>query len=203
MQSQPRQSCAAKLLDVRGYVIAARNGMQNAEPSTALFMIVVFGIIALVLTPIYLTFDLGSTWAFTTGVRDAATPAIGDTVALVERTLNITLGGILTGAIFTGFTLLPSLFELAFPTIAHPLLSIVLWISIVFDYITDWGKAWNLVGTWVENPVGRFLICVPLCAFLSVFVQALLVISLTVIIFGLIALVSGGKRQAEAIIIRQ
>jgi hypothetical protein len=203
MEHEPRPSCTARMLDIRTYVIAARNTMRHADPAAIMFMILVFGIIALVLTPIWLTFDLGSTWQFTTGLRVAATPAIGTTVATVEAALNITVGAVLTGAIFTGFTLLPSLFELAFPTVQHPLLSLVLLISIVFDYITDWSKAWELVGTWTANQTVRFLITVPLCAFFSTGVQALLVVCLTVVIYGVIALIRGDRTLAEAIIVRQ
>jgi hypothetical protein len=201
--AEPRPSCVARLLDVRSYVISARQSMRHADPASALFMIAVFGLISLVLTPIYLTFDLSSTWTFTTSLRDAATPAISGITAQAEGILQMSVGALLTGAILTSFTLLPSLFELAFPTIAHPLLSLILWGSIVFDFITDWGKTWDLVGTWTANPALRFIITAPLCMFFSVFVQALLVISITVIIFGVITLIGGGRRQAETIILQQ
>ncbi|MBX0326956.1 hypothetical protein K2Z83_04575 [Oscillochloris sp. ZM17-4] len=197
------RSCVARLLDIRYFVLAARNSMRHAEPASALFMLFVFGLIALLLAPVYITFDLNSTWTFTTGLRTAAEPAISQMSAQTESLLQLSVGALLSGIILTSFTLLPSLFELAFPTVAHPLLSLILWLSIIFDYITDWQKSWDLVGTWVDNPTVRFLITVPLCAFFSIFVQALLVISITVVIFAVITLVSGGKRQAEAVIIRQ
>lgn len=203
MTAERRPSCVARLLDVRSYVIAARQSMRHAEPAAALFMIAVFGLISLVLTPIYLTFDLSSTWTFTTGLRDATSPAIIGMTSQAEGILHMSIGALLTGIILTSFTLLPSLFELAFPTVTHPLLSLILWGSITFDFITDWSKTWDLVGTWITHPAMRFLISVPLCAFFSVLVQALLVICLTVVIFGVITLVSGGRRQAEAIIIQQ
>ncbi len=203
MTAERRPSCVARLLDVRSYVIAARQSMRHAEPAAALFMIAVFGLISLVLTPIYLTFDLSSTWTFTTGLRDATSPAIIGMTSQAEGILHMSIGALLTGIILTSFTLLPSLFELAFPTVTHPLLSLILWGSITFDFITDWGKTWDLVGTWITHPAMRFLISVPLCGFFSVLVQALLVICLTVVIFGVITLVSGGRRQAEAIIIQQ
>jgi len=203
MTAERRPSCVARLLDVRSYVIAARQSMRHAEPAAALFMIAVFGLISLVLTPIYLTFDLSSTWTFTTGLRDATSPAIIGMTSQAEGILHMSIGALLTGIILTSFTLLPSLFELAFPTVTHPLLSLILWGSITFDFITDWSKTWDLVGTWITHPAMRFLISVPLCAFFSVLVQALLVICLTVVIFGVITLVSGGRRQTEAIIIQQ
>jgi hypothetical protein len=203
MQAENRQSCVARLLDVRSYVLAARQSMRHAEPASALFMMAVFGLIAAVLTPIYFTFDLSSTWTFTTGLRTAAAPAVNDMTAHAETLLQISIGATLAGIVFTGFTLLPSLFELAFPTVGHPLLSLVLWLSITFDYVTDWQKTWDLVGTWTGNSVVRFLITAPLCFFFSVFVQALLIICLTVVIFGVLALVGGSARRIEAIIMQQ
>lgn len=198
---EERQSCAARLLDVRGYVIAARGAMIRADAVGALFMIVVFGLVALVLTPIYLTFDLGSTWAFTSGLRDAARPAVEQVAGQAEGWLQMSVGALLVGIILTSFTLLPTLFELAFPTINHPLLSIVLWVSIIFDYITDFPKTWDLVATWTDNRALQFLISVPFCAFLSVGVQALLVVCVTVILFGLVRLVAGGRRQVETVVV--
>jgi hypothetical protein len=203
MQSEPRPSCAARLLDIRTYVIAARRAMLNADPGAAVFMIAVFGLIALCLLPLYLTFDLGSTWTFTTGLRDAAAPAINDVAAQVAGWLQMSIGTVLAGVILTSFTMLPSLFELAFPSVQHPLLSLVLLVSIVFDYVTDWGKTWALVGTWTDNPVIHFVGTVFLCAFFSVGVQAVLVCCITVIIFGIISLVSGSKRQVEAVVLQR
>ncbi|MBX0331173.1 hypothetical protein K2Z83_26340 [Oscillochloris sp. ZM17-4] len=203
MQAENRPSCAARLLDVRTYVLAARRAMMNAEPAAALFMVFTFGLIALCLTPLFLTFDLGSTWAFTTGLRDAAAPAINDMAAQAAGVLQMSIGAALAGVILTSFTLLPSLFELAFPSVSHPLLSLMLWGSIIFDYVTDWGKTWDLVGTWTTNPAIHFVGTVFLCAFFSVGVQAVLVCCATVVIFGLVALVGGGRRRAEAVILQQ
>lgn len=196
-------SCTARLLDVRTYVLAARRTTQNAEPASALFMIFTFGLIALCLAPLYLTFDLGSTWTFTTGLRDAAAPAINDVAAQAEGWLQLSIGAALAGLILTSFTLLPSLFELAFPAVAHPLLTLILWASIIFDYVTDWGKSWELVGTWTNNPAAHFIGTVAACAFFSVGVQAVLVCCVTVVLFGLLALVRGGGRHAEAVVINQ
>jgi hypothetical protein len=201
MEHASRQSCAARLLDIRSYVLAARRSMLNAEPAAALFMVFVYGIIALVLLPIYLTFDLGSTWTFTAGLRDAAAPAVNDVANQAESWMQISIGAALAGVILTSFTLLPSLFELAFPAVQHPLLSLALWASIIFDYVTDWGKTWGLVATWTDNPFLRFVGTMGMCAFFSIGVQAVLVCCVTVIVFGLFALVSGGRRTVEAVVI--
>lgn len=200
---EPRQSCFARMLDVRTYVLAARAALAQADAATALFMIAVFGLIALVLLPIYLTFDLSSTWAFTTGLRAAAEPVVVDVAWQVEGFLNLSVGALLAGVIFTGFTLLPSLFELGFPTVSHPLLNLLLLASIVFDYVTDWSKSWELTSSWTDNPTIQFLYTIGVCAFVSVGVQAVLVCCATVVIFGLITIVRGGARRAEAIVISQ
>jgi hypothetical protein len=201
METQPRQSCAARMLDIRSYVIAARRSMAGAEPAAALFMIATFGLIALVLTPMWVSFDLLSTWDFTTGLRLASEDAIYDAASYAEGMLRMSVGSLLVGIIFTGFTLLPSLFELAFPTVSHPLLNLILWASIVFDYITDWGKAAGVADNWTNNPALAFVYTALFCAFVSVFIQALLVLCITVVIFGLLTLIQGGSRQAQAVVI--
>jgi hypothetical protein len=200
-QSTP--SCAARLLDIRTYVLAARRSMLNAEPAAALFMMLTFGLIALCLLPLWLTFDLGSTWDFTTGLRDAAAPAVAQMTAQADSWLQLSIGAALAGLILTSFTLLPSLFELAFPSVQHPLLSLVLLVSIVFDFITDWSKASELVATWTSNPILHFLFTAGACAFFSVGAQALLIVCLTVMIFGVLALLRGGGRKVEAVVINQ
>jgi hypothetical protein len=201
--AQPRQSCFARLLDVRSYVMAARGSMSQAEPASALFMVAVFGLIALVLTPIYISFDLMSTWDFTTGLRQVSEGVVFDMSARAEGFLSLSVGALLTGVIFTGFTLLPSLFELAFPTVNHPLLNLLLLASIVFDYVTDWGKAAELAGGWSDNPTIAFFYTMLVCAFVSIFVQALLVCCLTVVIFGIMAIARGGARQVQAVVLEQ
>ena len=199
--NEPRPS--ARMLDTRSYVVAARRAMLTADATTALYMIATFGLIALLLTPLYLSYDLGSTWAFTTGLRAASTEAVGTVTGQIDGFLGLSVGALLAGVILTSFTFLPSLFELAFPAVTHPLLNLVLTVSIVFDYITDWGKTWDLVGTWIENPAWHFIVTMGACAFFSVGVQAVLACCITVIVFGLITLVRGGTRKAEAVIVNQ
>ena len=198
--NEPRPSCFARMLDTRSYVVAARRAMLTADATTALYMIATFGLIALLLTPLYLSYDLGSTWAFTTALRDGAAPAVGDMTRQLDGWLSVSVGAALAGVILTSFTLLPSLFELAFPAVTHPLLNLVLTVSIVFDYITDWGKTWDLTAQWCENPTVHFFAAMVLTGFFSVGVQAVLVCSLTVVIFGVLNLMRGGARQAQTVI---
>jgi hypothetical protein len=196
-----QQSCFTRLLDVRSYVLAARAACARLDPAPALFMVVVFGLITLALTPIWVVFDLASTWEFTTGLRTAAAPVIYEMSGRAESVLDLPVGALLTGIIFTGFTLLPSLFELAFPTVRHPLLNLVLLASIVFDYVTDWGKAAALAATWTANRALEVVYAAAFCLFVSVGVQAILVCCITVIIFGVLALLRGGARSVRAVVI--
>lgn len=198
--SQERQSCFARMLDVRSYVIAARGALRQASSTNAFFMVVVFGFIALLLTPLWVVYDLSSTWHFTTGLRDAAAPAITQTGVQIDTMLNMTIGSVLAGVLLTSFTLLPSLFEIAFPSVSHPLLNLILLTSIVFDYVTDWGKSWELTANWTDNAVMHFLYTVITCAFVSVGVQAILVCCIIVVIFGILTLVQGGSRRAQVVI---
>lgn len=198
---ESRASCFARLLDVRSYVMAARATMARAESASALFMIAAFGLIGALLLPIWISFDLGSTWSFTTGLRDTAAPVVNEMGYAVDGFLNLSIGAAMAGVILTSFTLMPSLFEIAFPTVNHPLLNLLLLCSIVFDYVTDWGKSADLVSTWSDNAAIRFLYTIVVCAFVSVFVQAVLVCCLTVIVFGVMALLRGGTKQARALIV--
>lgn len=201
MEREPRSSCFARMLDVRSYVLAARRSMIAAEPAAALFMIAAFGLIALVLTPIWISFDLLSTWDFTTGLRLASEGVIYDAGGYADAVLGMSVGAMLVGIVFTGFTLLPSLFEVAFPTVSHPLLNVILLMSITFDFVTDWAKAATVTATWTDNPVLGFVATALFCAFVSVGVQAILVLCVTVVIFGCLALVRGPMRQARAVVI--
>lgn len=197
--NEPRPSCFARMLDIRSYVLAARRSMAGAAPASTVFMVAVFGLIALCLLPLWIAFDLTSTWAFTTGLRDASAEAVSTVTGQLDGFLGLSVGALLAGVILTSFTLLPSLFELAFPAVTHPLLNLVLTVSIVFDYITDWGKTWDLTAQWCENPTVHFFAAMVLTGFFSVGVQAVLVCCLTVVIFGVLNLMGGGARQAVII----
>jgi len=195
-----RQSCFARMLDVRGFVIAARGATLRAEPAALILMIAVFGFISLLLAPFWFAFDLNSTWEFTTSLRDASASTINEVAGQVDSALNITLGALIAGVLLTGYTLLPSLFELAFPTVQHPLLNILLVAAIIFDYVTDWPKSWATTGQWggAENPIAHVLYAVLFCLFVSVGVQAVLVICLTIVLFSLLGLARGGRGSGRA-----
>lgn len=201
MEPTNRPSCFARLLDVRSYVLAARGAAGNAEPPAALAMLIVFSLICLALLPLWISFDLLSTWEFTTALRDTSADAVNDLAARAEGLLDLPVAALLSGVVFTSFTLLPTLFELAFPTVNHPLLNLILTVSIVFDYVTDWGKASELAARWVENPTLAFLATMGLTAFFSVLVQAVLVCCVTVVAYSALALLRGGARQVRGVII--
>lgn len=198
---ESKQSCMARLLDVRAFIVAARRATANADPGALIGMIVVFGIIALCLLPVWMAFDLASTWEFTTAIRDGAQPVIEGALSS-NSWIDISLGQMIAGIVLTSFTLLPTLFELAFPTVSHPLLSGALWISIIYDFTTDWGKAWEVTAAWAgESGIAHFLYALAFCWFSSLLCQALLVISLTVVVFGVVGLMRGGRSGRRTMVV--
>lgn len=204
MEKIQQQSCLSKMIDVRGMIVAARRAMVGADNSTALAMMAVFLLVLFVLVPIWITFDLHSTWAFTTSIRDSASPIIDYARSDAQNLMGLTVGGALIGLVLTSFTLLPSLFEIAFPTVNHPLVNAVLSASILFDYVTDWPRAWEVTSQWSSNPPVHFAYCVFFNLFMSVGVQALIVISLTVMVFGAITIIRGPMKQtAQPVIVDQ
>ena len=204
MEQIQRQSCLSKMLDVRGMIVAARRAMMGADNSTALAMMAVFLLVLFVLLPIWITFDLNSTWAFTTTLRNSASPIIDYATSDAQNILGLTVGGALIGLVLTSFTLLPSLFEIAFPTVNHPLVNAVLSASILFDYVTDWPRAWEVTAQWANNPPTHFIYCVFFNLFMSVGVQALIVVCLTVVVFGVLTIIRGPiKQTAQPVIVDQ
>lgn len=197
------RSCFARLLDIRSYIIAVRAAFSDRTVDTgpALAIVALFGLISLCLLPLWISYDLVSTWAFTTTLRDGAAPVVVEATTAVDSLLGMTVGALLAGIILTSFTLLPSLFELAFPTVSHPLLNAILLTSIVFDYVTDYGKAWETTAAWTTNPAAHTIYAAAFCLFVSVGVQALLVLSITAVIYGLLAALRGPTRTVRAQII--
>lgn len=197
------RSCFARMLDLRGMIIAARQGMAGADNSTALAMLAVFSIIFCALLPVWIAFDLSSTWEFTTTIREGATPVVERMAPEAQNILGMSLGALLVGLVLTSFTLLPSLFELAFPSINHPLLNTILHASILFDYITDWPKAWAATEGWAVNPPVRFVYTIIFTLFMSIGIQALLVFCLTVMTFGVLTIVRGPLPMKPMVIDQQ
>jgi hypothetical protein len=192
------------MLDVRGYVLAARRATQGAPVSVLLALIAAFGIISLCLLPLWIAFDLASTWEFTTSTREAAAPVVSDLATQAQGILGMSIASALAGFVLTSFTLLPSLFELAFPSVQHPVLMGILYFAIVFDYVTDFPKAWEVTGASAiaANPIGHLVAAAVFSLFVSVMVQALLVICLTVVITAIWNLVAGATaRRSNATVI--
>lgn len=195
-----RQSCMSRMLDIRGMIVAVRRSMAGADNSTCLAMILIFSLIFLCLLPVYITFDLMSTWDFTTTIREGAAPVVDQMTPQAQSLLGLTVGDLLIGVILTSFTLLPTLFELAFPSIDHPIVNMAIHWSLTFDYISDWPRSWQTTASWSDNPPVRFIYTVLFNLFVSVGVQALLVICITVIVFGVIGILRGGHARGPVII---
>jgi hypothetical protein len=178
-------------------------------------MIIVFAIIGLCLAPVWTSYDLASTWSWATVVKEGSAAHIGAIGDYVDTKapqgamfLDMTMGQAITGLIVLGITLLPTLFELGFPSIRHPLLMLLLSGAILFDYITDFGSSWAATSGWAgsDNSFIHFLwTALVFNPFVSVGVQALLVVCVTVVVFGFVRLVRGasGPVLGDAMIIRQ
>ncbi|GEM_PF-1647456 len=191
-----RRSCISTMLDLRGIVLAARQACANMEPAVALTLLVGSLLIFLCCLPIYWTWDLSSTWDFMTGMRDQAEPAFDGMQRQFERHAGNAAASVIVAFLATCFTLLPTFLELVFPSINHPLSNSAVHASIVFDYITDWPRAWSTTDGWTDNPVSHFIVCVGWTFFVSIFIQAIMVLCVTMFVFCVIGLLRGGRTQS-------
>jgi hypothetical protein len=198
-------SCFARMLDLRFYILATRMSMLRVGADQAVTMIVIFAIIGLCCLPLWVGHDLHSTWTWATPVKESAAPTINAAAAWLDQQApegasvgGMTVGQLLGAITLLGITLLPTLFELGFPMIRHPLLILVLTAAILFDYVTDWEKSWGTTSTWsgADNWFVHFLWTSGWNLFVSVLVQAILVLCITVVIYGFIRLVRGAAPAA-------
>lgn len=215
MEGQGNPSCFARLLDIRFFIVAARRMVAECDATVTVVLIIIFAIIGLCLTPIYLTYDLASTWAWATPIRDGAQPKIDDMAYSFDQyapagamVFDMTLGQLVGALVLVGITLLPSLFEVGFPSMRHPLLLILLTAAILFDYVTDFESSWAATAGWsgAENWLVHFLwTALVFNPFVSIGVQALLVVCSTVVIFGFVRLIGGAAPAVlgEAVVIRR
>ena len=214
MPTENRQSCFAAMLDIRNFIVAVRASLASADSSVVIMLIVVFTIIGLCTLPIWTSYDLGSTWAWATNVQASSAAHIGAAGAFVDSkapagtlVLDMTLGQADTGLIVLGITLLPTLFELGFPSIRHPMLMLLLSGAILFDYITDFSSSWAATAGWAgcDNWFVHFLwTALVFNPFVSVGAQAVLVVCVTVMVFGFVRLARGAAPAlGTATIIRQ
>lgn len=207
-----RGSCLAQLLDIRGFIMAARRMMhETADLAVVIVLMIIFAVIGLSLSPTYATHDLASTWSWASPMADASSSKIDDMAYALDpsgaRTpiLDMTLGDILKAVTLVGITMLPSLFELGFPSLRHPLLMILLWASILFDYITDFEASWNATAGWsgAENWFVHFFWANIFNLWVSIGVQAVIVLCITVVIFGFWRIFTGGAQRVEAVLIQR
>jgi hypothetical protein len=208
-----RGSCFAQLLDIRNFIVAARRMVMETDAMVVVVLIIIFAIIGLALTPLYITHDLHSTWTWATPLRDAAQPKIDDLGYAVDGVvgnatiMNMTMGQFMGALTLVALTLLPSLFEIAFPSLRHPLLMIVLSACILFDYITDWEASALATASWSgsDNAIVHFAWTALFNFFVSIGIQAILVMCITVVIFGFVRLIGGAAPavMGDAVIIRK
>lgn len=203
MRTETRQSCFAAMLDIRTIILAVRGSLASADATVVVVLIIIFALIGLVVAPIWTSYDLASTWSWATTIKETSTEHIGVIGTTVDsfappdvQLLDMTMGQTLTGLIVLGITLLPTLFELGFPSVRHPLLMALLSGALLFDYITDFPSSWAATAGWAgaNNGVVHFLwTAFVFNPFVSVGAQALLVVCLTVVVFGFVRLVRGAS----------
>jgi hypothetical protein len=214
MEQTQRQSCFAAMLDIRNIMLAVRAALANADSTVVIVLMVVFTIIGLCTLPVWTSYDLASTWSWATNVKESSAEHIGAIGNYVDEQapqgamfLDMTMGQTITGLMVLGITLLPTLFELGFPSVRHPLLMMLLSGAILFDYITDFSSSWAATSGWAgaDNWFVHFLwTALVFNPFVSVGAQAILVVCITVVVFGFVRLVRGAAPVlGTATIIRQ
>ena len=183
-----QQSCFAKLLDVRSYVVAMRSGFHGAPPGAAVLLIIGLVVICMLVLPFWAALDLATTWEFSAQLRFVAAPFVNDAASKAGGVVGMSVAAALATFVLTSFTLLPTFFELVFPSFRHPLLDMTLQASLLFDFITDWPKAYELTAA-TANPLLHYSYAAITCIIVSVGLQAVLVMCVTGIAYGSLRLI--------------
>lgn len=198
--TQPR-GCAA-VLDPISLNRAARAGFGNLDTGSALFSFAIALVFTIATGAIWWQYDLLSTWHFTQGVNADVKPVADIITEKVSNLSDVSLGAFIGGAIVVCITLLPSIIELIAPRVLHPGVQLALNITILFDFITDYPTASAMVakyqvpGGWI----GSILATAGVTLVLSLIVQVLFILGVTVLISSAIAILKGGRSQGGYII---
>ncbi len=203
LNTMARPSGCAAILDPVSLNKAARAGFTGLDSGTSLLIFAVSLIFSLATGAIWWQYDLISTWKFSQGINADVKPA-ADMIAQKATELaaaDISLGAFIGGAIVVAITLAPSIVELIAPRVMHPGAQLLLNGTILFDFVTDWPTASTIVSRY-DVPLGwlgRVLATALVTVALSLFVQVLFILALTVCLTCAINIVrGGGKKQAMA-----
>lgn len=200
MQQTVQPSGLARILDPVSLNRAARAGFSGLDNGTSLFMFAVAGIFTLAMGAIWWQYDLLSTWHFSQGINADVKP-VADIVAQKAAELaeaDISVASFIGGAIVVAITLAPSIVELIAPRVMHPGAQLLLNGTILFDFVTDWPTAAGIVSHY-HPPfgfLGRVVTTALVTLSLSLFVQVLFILALTVTITCALNIVGFGNKAS-------
>lgn len=196
LQSATQPTGCAKILDPVTLNRAARQGFSGLDSGTSLLFFGIGLIFTLATGAIWWQYDLLSTWHFTQGISGDVQPVADQIAQKAGEYTDVSLGAFIGGAIVVCITLLPSIVEFIAPRVMHPGVQLVLNLSILFDFVTDWPTAAGIISRY-EVPggyVGRILATAATTLALSLFVQVLFILGVTVTISCALSIVGMGRR---------
>lgn len=205
--AQPSGCSAA--LDPISMNRAARIGFGGLDRGSALFSFILGFIFSWAMGILWWLYDLMSTYYFSQGISADAKPvatSLGESAGeLLGSAGDITLASFMGGVVVVAITLAPSIVELLAPRVMHPGAQLALNATILFDFVTDWPTAagiiaqYNVPFGWLGQVIATFL----LTLVLSLGIQVLFVLAITVTLASAWALLKGPNTGGDAIIIQR
>lgn len=208
MQSVSRPSGCAAMIDPITLNQAARRGFSGLDSGAALFSFAISLIFTLATGAIWWTYDVMSTYKFTQGISGDVQPVADTITRKIAEQGDVSLAAFVGGAIVVCITLLPSIVELIAPRVIHPGVQVLLNITIAFDFITDYPVAAAIVSRYAVPGgwLGGVVVTSVVTLILSLFVQVLFILGVTVMIASAMSIVGGGRSSnagGGAVIIQQ
>ncbi len=199
LQSAAQPTGCAKILDPVTLNRAARQGFSGLDSGTALLFFAIGLIFTLATGAIWWQYDLMSTWKFTQGISGDVQPVADQLAQRAGEYTDIALGAFIGGAIIVCITLLPSIIELIAPRVVHPGVQLCLNLCILFDFVTDWPTAASIISRYdvPAGYIGRILATAATTLALSLFVQVLFILGITVTISCALSIVGMGRRGVQ------
>lgn len=197
--TEPESAGLARLLDPISLNIAVRRAFAGLDAGASLFVFGLALLFSVATGAIWWRYDLMSTYAFMQGAQaDTAAELSAITGAAADVGLGVFIGAVIVVA----FTCLPSIVELIAPRVLHPGVQLALNIAVLFDFVTDWPTAADIVARWGQAPLG--IVGAVGCTFLltlalSLFVQILFILGITALLVAAGNILGGGRRQATPV----
>ncbi len=204
-QTVARPNGCASMLDPISLNQAARQGFGNLDSGAALFSFAISLVFSLATGAIWWVYDVQSTYKFTQGINGDIQPAVNAITNKIAEQGDVSLGAFVGGAIVVCITLLPSIIELIAPRVIHPGVQVLLNVTIAFDFVTDFPTASEIVSRYAVPGgwLGGIVITSIVTLILSLFVQVLFILGLTVMVSSGLAIVRGGRGSRGGAVIIQ